>query len=124
MAQDNSAFLKNLCQRWQLTTIEMKSTGHKFAPDEKMKQNYLQFSPDGIFESFENGLKIIGKWKADEMKMEIVTYDFDNQNLSSPVTFNIIVLTKNNLSISNNPVIEAEVIMHYVAKKASKKPKR
>ena len=122
-AQTKNSFITNLCQRWQLESIEMTATGHKFPPDKKMAQNYLQFNPDGIFISVENGTKITGKWKADEITKQIITSDFDNQSLTSPVIFNIVSLTKTNLAISNNPAIKDQVIMHYGARKPVKKKK-
>ena len=89
-----------------------------------MAQNYLQFNPDGVFKSMENGVTITGKWRADEITREIVTYEFDNQSLTTPVIFNIVSLTKTKLAIANNPIVKDRVIMHYAAKKAPKKKSR
>ncbi len=119
-----SVFLTNLCQRWQLEVIEIKDSGKKYPPDEKMKDNYLIIKADGSFLSHENGTITNGKWKADELKMELITSDFDNQNLTSPVIFTIAAISKYKLALTPAPTEGLKVVMHYYSKKAKEKKKR
>ncbi|MDQ3050655.1 MAG: hypothetical protein M3Q95_07190 [Bacteroidota bacterium] len=124
VAQTRDIFRTNLCQRWQLNALEIKESGKKISPDKKMQQNFLEFDPDGTFRSLEDGVMINGKWKADEIKMEIVNTDFDNQNITSPLIFTIIALTNTHLAITTNPNAEKVIIMHYVVGGMKSKPSR
>lgn len=119
-----SVFLTNLCQRWQLDEIEIKDSGRKYPPDEKMKHNYLVIKTDGSFTSNENGLIVNGKWHADEIKMELITSGFDNQNLTSPVNFTITFITKYKMALAPAPTEGLQVIMHYYSKNVKEKKKR
>ncbi len=121
-AQTRDIFRTNLCQRWQLSELEIKASGKKITPDKKMLQNFLEFDPDGTFRSFEDGVMVNGKWKADEIKMEIVNTDFDNQNITSPLIFTIVSLTNTHLAITTNPNAEKVIIMHYVVGGMKSKP--
>jgi len=123
-AQTENNFLINLCQRWQLTTIEIKETGKKYPPGEKRIRNFFQFKPDGTFKSMEDGKTINGKWRVDEIKMELFTYDFDDQQLTSSITFSIVALTNSQLAITTLPVSDKQVIMHYSVAKSNTKKKR
>lgn len=123
-ANAQSDFLINLCQRWQLDVIEIKDSGRKYPPDEKMKNNYLLIRPDGTFTSSENGLTVNGKWQADEIKRQLTTSDFDNQNLTSSVIFTITSITKYKMALAPAPTEGLEVNMHYYSKKVKEKKRR